>query len=166
MFPIFSTSATSVSPAAPPNTTAPNLCVPDNLFNSSAFFLPFAIFLFLKLTSLPAFFAFNAFVANVVASFAPAAPGIPICINASESLPMALCSAISSSGLSLSKNASTCAAEFSVAPRSKSSAPRDTTPSTVFMAPDPSPATNAVAPDTSLLSSASANCISVSSLPS
>jgi len=33
MFPIFSTSATRVSPAAPPNTTAPNLSVPDNLFN-------------------------------------------------------------------------------------------------------------------------------------
>ena len=78
MFPIFSTSATSVSPAAPPNTTAPNLCVTDNLFKSSAFFLPFAMFGFLKLTSLPAFFAFSPFIAKDVAraAFAPAPPGI------------------------------------------------------------------------------------------
>ena len=89
MFPIFSTSATSVSPAAPPNTTALNLCLPDNLFNSSAFFLPFAILGFLKLISLPARFAFNAFVASIVASFAPAVPTEPICTNASVSLPIA-----------------------------------------------------------------------------
>ena len=102
----------------------------------------------------------------MVASFAPAPPGIPICTKASDNLPIALCSAISSNGLSLSKNASTCAAVFVSAPRSMSSAPRDTTPSTVFIRPEPRPATNAVAPDTSLLSSASGKFISVAPIPS
>ena len=99
--------------------------------------------------------AFNAFVASVVASFAPAPPGIPICINASVILPMALSSAISSKGFNVSKKVSTLAAVFVSAPRSINSAPKDTTPSTVLIAPDANPATKAVAPDISLLSSAS-----------
>ena len=68
---------------------------------SGLFFLTFADF---KLTSLPAFFACIALVARVVASLAPAAPGIPIWTNASVSLPTALSSAISSKGFNLSKN--------------------------------------------------------------
>ena len=151
-----------VSPAAPPNTTAANLCLPDSSLSCFAFLAPLLTLAALKLTSLPALFALNAFVANVVASFAPAPAGIPICINASDILPAALCSAISSNGFILSKNVSTCAAVFVSAPRSMSSAPRDTTPSTVLITPDPKPATNAVAPLTSLFFSASGTMSSVS----
>jgi hypothetical protein len=108
-----------------------------------------------KICILTSFFAFNALVASLVASFAPAAPGIPICTNASVSLPTALCSAISSNGLILSKNCSTDAAVFVPAPKSINSAPSDTTPSGTLIKPDAIPATKAVAPDTSLSSSAS-----------
>ena len=50
----------------------------DNLFNCLALSTPFLTFADFKLTSLPAFFACIALVARVVASLAPAAPGIPI----------------------------------------------------------------------------------------
>ena len=152
--PIFSTSATKVSPPAPPKTTAANLCFLDNLFNCLALSTPFLTFGDFRLTSLPAFFACIALVAKVVASLAPAAPGIPIWTNASVSLPTALSSAISSKGFNLSKNASTCAAVSVSAPRSMSSAPKDTTPSTVFIRPEAAPAANAVKLDTSLFFSA------------
>ena len=129
--------------------------MPDNLFKSCAFFAPFFKLSALKLTYLPAFFARIAFVANVVANLAPAPPGKPICINASVSLPTALCSAISSKGFKLSKNVSTFAAVLVSAPKSISSAPNDTTPSTVLIKPDPTAAENAAAPPTSLGSSKS-----------
>jgi hypothetical protein len=94
-------------------------------------------------------------VASLVASFAPATPGTPICTKASVNLPIALCSATSSNGFILSKNCSTDAAVSVPAPKSINSAPKDTTPSGTFIKPDANPATKAVAPDTSLLSSAS-----------
>ena len=75
--PIFSTSATSVSPTAPPATIAANLCLPDKSFNCFTLAVPFLRFLALKFAYFPALFAFKA-LAAMVAAFAPAPPGIPI----------------------------------------------------------------------------------------
>jgi len=82
--------------------------------------------------------------ASLVAVLKPMAPGIPIETKASVSLPTTLSSATSSNGFILSKNFSTSAAVFESAPRSTSSAPRDTTPSTVLIKPDTIPAPMAV----------------------
>ena len=89
------------------------------------------------------------------AALKPAVPGTPICVNISANLPIVLSSAISSNGFILSKNCSTDAAVLVPAPKSISSAPKDTTPSGTFIKPDAIPATKAVAPETSLSSSAS-----------
>ena len=144
-----SVSPTSVSPAAPPKTIAPNLCLPVSLFNCLAFLIPFCAFLLMTLAYLPVLLAFNALLASLVAIFAPAAAGVPICISACVSLPIALCSAISSKGFIVSKNFSTSSATSVPAPRSMSSAPSDTTPSTVLITPDATPAPTALSPLTS-----------------
>ena len=145
-----SVSVTKVSPAAPPKTIAPNLCLPVNSFNFLACLIPFCAFLLNTFAYLPVLFAFNALVASLVAIFAPAAAGIPIWIKACVSLPTALCSAISSKGFNLSKSSSTSIAALSDIPNaSMSSAPRDTTPSTVLIKPEPTPAAAAVRPPTS-----------------
>ena len=78
--------------------------------------------------------------ANFVAALNPAVPGIPICVNTSVSLPTTLSCAVSSNIFMSSKNCSTPAAVLESAPRSMSSAPRDTTPSTVLRIPDAQPA--------------------------
>ena len=107
-----------------------------------------------KLGYIPALFAPKAlavkFLAALFASFAPIPPGTPICIKLSVSLPIALCSATSSNGFSLSKNSSTLAAVSVSAPRSISSAARDTTPSGTFKIPEATPAANDLYQDTSL----------------
>ena len=82
------------------------------------------------------------------------APGTPTCTSVSVSLPIALSSAISSNGFSLSKNSSTLAAVFVSAPRSISSAARETTPSGIFNRPDAIPEAAAVYHAVSLFSSA------------
>ena len=105
---------------------------------------------------MPAFLAFNALVASLLAIFAPAAAGTPIDTNASTILPAARCSAISSNGFIVSNTCSTFAAAFSVnSNASISSAPRDTKPSGIFNTPDATPASAASICDTSWLSSAS-----------
>ena len=76
--PMFSTSATNVSPAAPPTAIAANFCLLDNLFNFFALSEPFNKFFALGFKYRPAFFALSALEANVVASFAPATEGTPI----------------------------------------------------------------------------------------
>ena len=147
--PISSTSATSVSPVAPPNTPAANLLVVPgsnpNLsstlkFNFLALFAPSWTALDFKLAYVPAFFALIALSANLVASLKPTPPGIPICVNTSTSLPTVLSCAVSSKIFMSSKNLSISATLLESAPRSMSSAPRDTTPSTVLINPDARPA--------------------------
>ena len=81
-------------------------------------------------------------------------PGTPICIIASVSLPIPLSSATSSKGFNLSKNCSTLAAVSVPAPKSINSAPRDTTPSGIFIIPDIIPAAAAVYQEVSLSCSA------------
>ena len=95
ILPSSSTSATNVSPIAPPITIAPNFCLPDKTFNSCAFFTPWLILGFFKSAYLPALLALSAFDANVVATLAPAPAGTPIDTNASVNLPAALSCATS-----------------------------------------------------------------------
>ena len=143
-------SATSVSPAAPPNTAAPKRCTLAPSFNLYTFSIPFRTFLPFKFTYVPAFLAFNALVASLLAIFAPAAAGTPIDTNASVILPAARCSAISSNGFIVSNTCSTFAAAFSVnSNASISSAPRDTKPSGIFKTPEATPASAASICDTS-----------------
>ena len=97
--PIFSISATKASPVAPPATPAANLLYPALLFNSSVFFIAFCRLGFLKSTMLPAAFVLNALSASFCPNLKPTPPGIPICVNASVSLPMAFLWAYSSKGL-------------------------------------------------------------------
>ena len=94
---------------------------------------------------------------TLVAALKPTPPGIPICVNTSTSLPATLSCAVSSNIFTLSKNCSTSAALFVSAPRSISSAPRDTTPSTVLRIPDAKPAATDENILLSLFSSASDN---------
>ena len=112
--PIFSLSTTNVSPAAPPNAMTPYLLAPVILLYSSALSKPFLIFLFFGFTSLPAFFAFinllAIFSAPLIAALAPTVPNVPIWVNASDILPVALSCASSSKGFIVSKNFSTSAA--------------------------------------------------------
>ena len=142
--PILSTSATVVSPNAPPNAIAANFCLLFNAFSSDAFFTPFFKLSALRFKYCPVFLAFNAFVANLVASLAPIPAGKPICVITSVSLPNALCSATSSNGFILSKNFSTSTAYSVPKPKSISSAPNDTIPSGTLIKPDAMPATPAV----------------------
>jgi hypothetical protein len=116
--PSFSTSATRVSPAAPPTTIAPNFCAPDNLFNSAALDAPLIKFGLFKFAYAPVLLAFKAFSASFVATFAPAIAGTPIDTNASVILPAALSSATSSNGFILSKNFSTSVAVLVSNPKS------------------------------------------------
>ena len=69
-----STSATRVSPAAPPTATAANFCLPDNKFSFFAFAIPLLTLGDFKLRYLPARLALIALLANPVAIFAPAVP--------------------------------------------------------------------------------------------
>ena len=114
--PISSTSATNVSPVAPPNTPAANLFVLDALFNSSAFAAASVTLLDFKFAYVPAFFAFNALSASLVAALKPIPPGIPICVNTSTSLPATLSCAVSSNIFISSKNFSTSPAVLLSAP--------------------------------------------------
>ena len=95
--------------------------------------------------------------ASLVAALNPAVPGIPICVNTSTSLPATLSCAVSSNIFTSSKNCSTLAAVLESAPRSMSSAPKDTTPSTVLRIPDAKPAATDENILLSLFSSASVN---------
>ena len=152
--PISSTSATNASPAAPPTAATANLGTLAASFNLSAICFCFAKFLDPALTSLPAFFASKYLLYNFVPSLKPAVPGTPICTRACVSLPTPVCSAISSNGLSLSKNISTCAAVFVSKPRSTNSAPSEKAPSTTLIPPDTIPASPDVYHDASLFCSA------------
>ena len=143
MVPISSTSATKVSPPAPPMVIAANFCLPDNLLSSDAFFTPLVKLGAFKFKYVPAFFALIALFDKFKAILAPAVPKDTTCVNASVILPAAFCSATSSNGLILSKNCSTSTAVFVSKPRSTSSAPRDTIPSGIFISPDSTPFTPA-----------------------
>ena len=140
---MFSISATNTSPVAPPATPAANLLKPARLFKSLTFFTAFCKLGFLKLSELPALLVFKALSANFCPNLKPTPPGIPICVNASVSLPTALLWAYSSKGLSLSKNCSTSAAVSVSAPKSINSAASENTPSGTLMIPDAIPATPA-----------------------
>ena len=89
---------------------------------------------------LPALFVFNALSANFCPNLKPTPPGIPICVKASVSLPIALSSATSSNGFNLSKNFSTSAAVSDPAPKSISSAANEKIPSGTLIIPDAIPA--------------------------
>ena len=138
--PISSTSPTKVSPAAPPKAIAP-IFLPVDSSNCFAFFKPFCKLFALGFKYLPALLALTAFDARVVAIFAPAAPGTPICTKASTNLPAAASCAFSSNIFILSKACSTLAAASVVIPvASISSAPKDTIPSGTLIIPDAIPA--------------------------
>ena len=109
----------------------------------------------------PCLLAFNALVVNflaaALAALNPIPPGTAICVIASVNLPIVLSSAVSSNIFILSKNSSTDDAVSESAPRSISSAPRDITPSGIFIAPDNNPAPKALYQLVSLFVSAEFN---------
>ena len=146
-------SATSVSPKDPPMTPAPNLIAPACLLRLSAFIVCLTMFLLPALIELPSLRAFNTFFANLLPCLNPIVLGIPIDTNASVILPAPFFSAISSNGFNVSKNCSTFAAVFESAPRSISSAAKETIPSGTLIIPDAIPAAPAVYQLVSLFSS-------------
>ena len=75
---MFSTSATNTSPVAPPTTPAAKRFTLALSLSLYTFSIPFLTFLPFRFTYVPAFLAFNALVASLLAIFAPAPAGTPI----------------------------------------------------------------------------------------
>ena len=90
-----STSATNVSPAAPPKTPAANLFVLAALFKLPALSAAFFNFGFLRLTCLPIFLALSALSNALVASLYPNVPTLDTCVIASVIFPIAFSLALS-----------------------------------------------------------------------
>ena len=81
--PIFSTSATNVSPTAPPTTPAANLFALAALLRLAALSAAFFKFGFLRLIYLPAFLALSPLSISFVAILKPAVPTLATCVIAS-----------------------------------------------------------------------------------
>ena len=126
--PISSTSATTVSAAAPPATPAANLTVPAFLLRLSALIACLTAFLLPSLNDVPAFLASNAFFANLLPNLNPTVLGTPIDTNASVNLPAPCFCANSSKGFIVSKNCSTLPAVSVSNPRSINSAANENIP--------------------------------------
>ena len=134
-----STSATNVSPTAPPTTPAANLFALAALFKLPALSAAFFKFGFLRLTCLPIFLALSALSNALVASLYPKVPTLATCVIASVIFPIAFSLALSSKGFISSKIFSTSAAVFVSKPKSINSAPNEIKPSGILISPDATP---------------------------
>ena len=142
--PTFSTSPMKIPSEIPPETApAINRDVLPLVFKSSAFFAVLANCLAASseiLKYFPSFLPWNALLARALPTLSPIVPGIPTLTRTSAIFPAAVASAFSSHSVRSSNHFSTSAALLVSAPRSMSSAPRETIPLGIAIKPDPIPA--------------------------